>query len=86
MPNHMVVLINSFKWSFFLQEDPIIAVSVCLYSDVCVQSSPDTHIVFIVGKDLPSLDDHSHVFAVPSENDLIETVIKFTKRSVPIDN
>ncbi|KAF8359140.1 rev-3, partial [Pristionchus pacificus] len=69
MPNHM--------------EDPIIAVSVCLYSDVCVQSSPDTHIVFIVGKDLPSLDDHSHVFAVPSENDLIETVIKFTKRCDP---
>lgn len=85
MPNHMVVFINYVQWSSSLQEDPIVAASVCLYSDVCVQSSPDTHIVFIVGKDLPSLDDHSHVFAVPSENDLIETVIKFTKRSVPME-
>ncbi|GMS89106.1 hypothetical protein PENTCL1PPCAC_11281 [Pristionchus entomophagus] len=69
MPDHM--------------EDPIVAASVCLYSDICEQSSPDTHIVFIVGKDLPSIDDHSHVFALPSENDLLETVIKFTKRCDP---
>ncbi|GMT18950.1 hypothetical protein PFISCL1PPCAC_10247, partial [Pristionchus fissidentatus] len=64
-------------------EDAVVCVSLCLYSDICVQSSPSTHIVFIVGDDIPSVDTQSLVFSVPTESDLLEAVVKFTKRCDP---
>lgn len=62
-------------------EDPIVAASICFYSDICVQSSADSELVLVVDRGRPCIYDQSRALAVPSEEFLLDTLIKFAKRA-----